>query len=190
MQNLLSNLPDEELTEAIKASDADAFKVLYLRYQKALYGFLWRRTRDPQTSQDLLQETFIRVWKYRLNLDPNRSIKAYLYRIAANLATDHSHKKSSRMAVFTDNPPGETASFQQDDIELREEILAAIELLPEPLKQVLTLNRFDGLKYREIAEALNISVKTVESRMSKALKNLREKLSPFFVATLFFDFFP
>ena len=180
---------DTELTEAIKASDADAFKTLYHRYYKALYRLLWRRTRDDEVCKDIGQEVFIRVWTTRHKLDSNRSIKAYLYRIANNLAIDHQRKKSTQMAHLSASRLQEPLSFPEDDIGLREQILAAIDALPQPLQLVLTLNRFDGLKYGEIAEVLDISIKTVESRMSKALKILRNKLQPLLSAIVVLDFF-
>ncbi len=185
---MLSNRSDNEVIEAIKSSDVDAFKVLYDRYHKSLFNFLWRRIRNHEVSKDLLQELFIRIWKNRMNLDSGRSITAYLYRIAHNLTIDHLRKKSVAQDYLADISD-EDMSFEEERFDLSDTILNTIHALPTPLQQVFTLNRFEGLKYREIADVLNVSIKTVESRMSKALRILREKLAPFLTSMIILNFF-
>lgn len=190
MPDSTSKLSDSELTEAIRNSDPKAFKIFYHRYFRAVYSKLWRKTRDPESAYDLMQDTFMRLWKNRRDLKPERSIKAYLFRITHNLAIDFGRKRSLDYDYFDKDVSVESRTLHQDEPgELEERVLAAITELPDPLQTVLTLNRFDGLKYREIAEALGISVKTVESRMSKALKILREKLHPLLIVAPFVDFF-
>jgi RNA polymerase sigma-70 factor (ECF subfamily) len=185
MANFPANTPDTELTAAIKASDHTAFKVLYYRYFEALFRFLWRQTSDEELAKDLLQEVFSRVWKNRENLDPQHSLKSYLYRIGHNLVIDHRRQSAHKPEHLEDNPAHEPAYFVEENFDLREQIQATIAALPEPVRLVFTMNRFDGIKYAEIAARLNISVKTVEARMSKALAILREKLAPFLVCLLF-----
>jgi RNA polymerase sigma-70 factor (ECF subfamily) len=182
MENFSADTPDAELAQAIKAADHTAFKVLYYRYFKALFHFLWRQTNNEELSKDLLQEVFSRVWKSRAHLDPRQSLKAYLYRIGHNLVIDHRRQSARQPEYLADNPGHEPADIVEENFELVENIQAAIQNLPEPVRLVFTMNRFDGAKYAEIAAALNISVKTVEARMSKALAILREKLAPFLMA--------
>ena len=184
-----SDLNDNELTIAIKRSDADAFKAFYHKYFKKIFQFLWGLTQNSEHARDLTQEAFLRIWVTRERLQPERSIKAYLYRIANNLAVDHLRKKRSQAEYLEQMPPGETASFQEENVLLREKILSSIEELPDPLRLVFTLSRFEDLKYTEIAEALEVSIKTVESRMSKALKILRKKVHPFLATILALHFF-
>jgi RNA polymerase sigma-70 factor (ECF subfamily) len=188
MGNFSANTPDAELALAIKASDHTAFKVLYYRYFEALFRFLWRQTDDEELSKDLLQEIFSRVWKSRAHLDPRQSLKAYLYRIGHNLVIDHRRQSAHKPEYLEDNPSHEPADFVEENFELAEKIQTAIRNLPEPVRLVFTMNRFDGAKYAEIAAALNISVKTVEARMSKALAILREKLAPFLMGLALFIF--
>jgi RNA polymerase sigma-70 factor (ECF subfamily) len=185
MRNFFANTPDNELAQAIKAADHTAFKVLYYRYFEALFRFLWRQTSDEELAKDLLQEIFSRVWKNRENLDPQQSLKAYLYRIGHNLVIDHRRQSVHKPDYLEDHPAGEPAYFVEENFDLREQIQATIAALPEPVRLVFTMNRFDGIKYAEIAARLKISVKTVEARMSKALAILREKLAPFLVCLLF-----
>jgi RNA polymerase sigma-70 factor (ECF subfamily) len=189
MGNFSVNTSDTELTAAIKASDHTAFKVLYYRYFEALFRFLWRQTSDEELAKDLLQELFSRLWKNRQNLDPQQSIKSYLYRIGHNLVIDHRRQSAHQPDYLEDNPANEPAYFAEENFELPEKIQAAIAALPEPIRLVFTMNRFDGIKYAEIAAMLDISVKTVETRMSKALAILREKLAPFLAGLLFWVLF-
>ncbi|MFQ5676141.1 MAG: RNA polymerase sigma-70 factor [bacterium] len=179
---------DEQLSLRIKRADADAFQHLYHRYFETLFAYLWRRTRDGEVSKDLAQETFLKLWTHRRSLDPAKSIKAYLYRIANNLSIDHQRKQSLEAAYAAREAQLGKAVMQQESPELTEAVHLAIANLPDAIRVVFTLNRFEGLKYREIAETLDISVKTVESRMSKALKILQEKLHPLLLTLLSLHF--
>lgn len=93
------NASDSDLVAAIRKSEAGAFKLLYFRYYEMLFTFLWRRTRERETAQDLVQELFARVWQQREKLAPAPSLKPYLYRIAHHLAIDHLRKKKSPAPV-------------------------------------------------------------------------------------------
>jgi RNA polymerase sigma-70 factor (ECF subfamily) len=184
MEKFSVNTPDAELAQAIKDSDHAAFKVLYYRYFEALFRFLWRQTGDSELSKDLLQEVFSRVWKNRGHLDPGQSLKSYLYRIGHNLVIDHRRQRAHKPQYLDEDPTSGPEYFTEEHFDFQEKLQAAIKSLPEPVRLVFTMNRFEGIKYADIAEALNISVKTVEARMSKALKILREKLAPFLVGVL------
>lgn len=182
------NAVELELIKAIRRDDKTAFKEFCRIYYDALYRFLWRKTRDEETAKDLAQELFLNIWTHRANLDETQSCKAYLYRAANNIAINHLKKKAIRQSYTVDSSATERTTVtdeQQDFQEYAEEILHD---LPEEQRLVFTLNKFEGLKYREIAEMLNISIKTVESRMSKALKALREKLGPLLSLVALFHF--
>jgi RNA polymerase sigma-70 factor (ECF subfamily) len=169
---------NEELTRAIKLSDRAAFRQLSERYYDSLYRFLWRKTRNDEAAQDLVQELFMNLWKMRAHLDENLSIKAYLYRAANNLAINHLRKKVLKQAHFIDNLADAHPGHSNEERELQECLDEALQDLPEAQRTVFMLNRFEGLKYAEIAEILQVSIKTVESRMSKTLKHLRQKFGP------------
>ena len=162
-----------QIIQGLKISDRQALKALYDTYYDPLYRFLWRKTRNEDTALDLIQDVFIRLWDSRNRLDEDQSIKAYLYRIAGNLAIDHLRRKVTAQAEDIDEMLHEPAHDPQTQYDIRHRIQKALDQLPEEIKTVFMLNRFDALKYAEIAEMLDISVKTVESRMSKALKRLR-----------------
>ncbi len=186
MPGFSSNTPDHILVEAVKASDHLAFKTLYYRYFEALFRFLWRQTNNEELAKDLLQELFGRVWKNRAHLDPQQPIKSYLYRIGHNLVIDHRRQNAHPVDSLEAHPEIEPAYSADEPFELQDKIQAAINALPEPVRLVFAMNRFDGVKYAEIAKVLNVSVKTVEARMSKALAMLRERLAPFLTISLLY----
>lgn len=175
-----SSVPDDQqLVQAILAGEEDAFRQLYYRYADPLFGFLWRKTRNKEVAQDLVQECFVRIWRARTRLDPKQSLKAFCYQIANNLAIDHLRKKTSGLEeVDADvNHHAPTTQIDESGFQTRAQVQKAVSQLPEAQRQVLCLSRFEGLKYAEIADVLNISVKTVETHMSRALKKLRQSLA-------------
>jgi len=171
----MNNASDQELSQAIRNSDAHAFKILYERYHRIIGHFIYQRTHSVDLTRDLLQDVFTRLWIKRDRLNPSKSIKAYLYRIAGNLVIDHIRKRTTERK-YSSNVRMKQPSSQDGLIELQTSIDMAVANLPEKARTVFMLSRYEGLKYVEIAEVCNISVKTVESRMSKALKLLQQAL--------------
>jgi RNA polymerase sigma-70 factor, ECF subfamily len=165
---------EKDLVLAVRQSDHDAFKELYFKYFQMLIRFAWFRVHSVDTAKELVQELFIRVWSSRKNLDPGKSIKAYLYRSLGNLIINHEKLKSSNN-ISLDNSdylePG-----KNENIDLQIDIRDAINSLPEKMKSVYMLSRYDGFSYDEIADICNISKKAVEKRMSKAFILLRKKI--------------
>ncbi len=169
------HLPDHKLTRAIKSSNVTAFEALYFRYYDSLYRFLWHRTYSIELTKDFIQEVFTRLWQHRRNLDTEKSIKAYLYQIANHLVIDHLRKKRSKKSYLSDLARKGCVS-ENSGIETQTSITIALGKLPEKLRTVFILSRYEGLKYHEIAEVCGLSIKTVESWMSQALRLLREEL--------------
>jgi RNA polymerase sigma-70 factor (ECF subfamily) len=169
-----SETGDEQLVEAIRNNNHDAFKELYYKYFDKLIRFAWYRLQSIETSRDLVQELFVRVWAARERLNPQKSIKAYLYRALNNLIINHFKLCSSHTLSLTNLDERKIKIEEEQDIVL--DVQSAINLLPEKLKIVFILSRVEGFKYSEIAEICNISVKAVEKRMSKAFIILRNYL--------------
>jgi len=185
-EEILSSQPDEYLTALIRSSDVIAFKELFFRHHQHLIQFVNSRINDVHFAEDIVQEIFIRVWSRRNDLKPDKSIKSYLFQIASRLIVDHYRKQNNRN-ISTDEFPNILDSFQITDgyeyIEKKEvfqKFESAIQLLPQQCRIIFILSRFDGLKYAEIADLLNISIKTVENQIGKALQRLRENLIPLF----------
>lgn len=164
---------DEELVKLIRKNDPDAFKELYYRYFKQLYRYAYYRLYAVETTRDLIQDLFSRVWSNRKNLDPKKPIKAYLYRSLTNIIINHSNLESSKNTSYS--KLDEETSGREDELDQQIDIQSAINELPENLKSVYLLSRVEGYKYKEISKILQISVKAVEKRMSKALTLLRKR---------------
>ncbi len=179
---------DKALIEAIRESDQQAFKEFYFRYFDNIYRFLYWRTRDEEISRDLTQELFLRLWRNRAGLNPNLSIKAYIFRAAGNLAIDHLRHRISEAIQPTEMPTLASPEDINRNMELKDELHRSLAQLPEDQRTIILMNRVEGMKYREIAEALDISIKTVEKKMSLALKFLRKSLKHLLVLILLVKF--
>jgi RNA polymerase sigma-70 factor (ECF subfamily) len=166
-------MTDQDLVIAIKLHDQAAFKELYYKYFKNLIRFAWYRLHSTETSRDLVQEVFYKIWSNREHLDPSKSIKAYLYKMLGNMIINQIALSSSN-TVSLDAIKEEDKSDNQKNIDLRIDIQIAIENLPDKLRHVYTLSRIEGFKYNEIAEICGISVKTVEKRMTQAFVKMRK----------------
>ena len=175
----------DQLALRIKLGDEQAFELLYRRFYVQLCTFTNKFLNDPEASQEIVQDVFAKIWEGRDEIDPGDSIKAYLYKIAQNLSINNLRRKKveSRYLeiykiVYLENlefPAYESMMVK----ELEENIANSIGKLPSQCRKVFELSRIEGLKYSEIAENLDISVKTVEAHMSKALKSLRIELSEY-----------
>lgn len=134
--------------------------------------------------EDLAQDVFLKLWEKRETILITTSFQAYLHRMAANEAISHLRrsKKWNEQLEIDELPPlsaAERSDSPSIEHELRAHIRQAIDRLPERCRAVFLLSRYEELSYREIAEKLDISIKTVENQMGKALKIMREQLKEF-----------
>jgi RNA polymerase sigma-70 factor (ECF subfamily) len=168
------------LARKIKRSDSAAFRSAFDSFQAKLFAFIRYKLGDSAVAEDILQEVFIKLWENRHQLKEDLSLKSYLYTIANNLALNHlRHTKivvRFQQEQKSEQQIGDSVHDELVKREIRENLLRTIEKLPEKNRMVFMLSRFDDLSYREIAEQLEISIKTVESHMGKALKLLRKEL--------------
>lgn len=149
----------------------------------------------PDLSKEVVQVAFIKLWENRYSLTAGLTIKAYLYKIIDNNCIDvlkHEQvKKKYREFILDSNLNKTEGGFENITVkQLAADIHKAIEELPEQMRKIFELSRYEGLKYADIAEHLNISVKTVETQMSRALAKLRKRLAAylplFYLLALFF----
>ncbi len=140
---------------------------------------------DEDDAREVVHLVFISLWEKREEIDFSKSVKSYLFTSVHNRSLNviRDRKKFSSEEV-PDMAGAWDVSAQIESMELEEKINEALGTLPEKCREIFELNRFDGLKYSEIATQLGISVKTVENQMSKALKILREKLSKYLTLLL------
>ncbi len=168
-----STANDEQLVKAIRQNDSEAFKRLYYKYFKPLIRFAWYRLYSMETVQDLVQETFLKVWINRQHLDPAKSIKAYLYKTLTNLIINYTKLHSSQ-TISLESLAESKSLNDGSKLELKLDIQDAVNRLPQKIKTVYMLSRYERFSYAEIAEICKISQKTVENRMSKAFNILRK----------------
>ena len=164
------------------------FEKLFREFFAPLSFYARKMVHDEDTAKDIVHAVFIKLWELRNDLKLDTSLKSYLYRAVHNRSLNHLRNQSR----FRSEEPGEytegTAEFNDDIIaaETEARIIMAIEGLPDRCAEVFRKSRFEDKKYREIAEEMKISVKTVEIQMSKALRILREELKDLLFLLLMF----
>ena len=179
----MEKFDDKIAIEALRQGDRNVFDALFRAYYQPLCNYACAMTQgDMDEAQDIVQERFFKLWEKRVELDITYSIKSYLYKMVYNACLNRiRHEKTKAKyklhnAHFLDENP----DIQLDTSnEIQENVQRAIATLPDQCRHVFELNRFEELKYREIAEHLGISIKTVENQMGKALKILRGELVDF-----------
>ncbi len=176
------NHDEQQLIRQIRDGHAAAFEAIFKRYHAALHRFVWHLTRSPEAADDVLQTLFLKIWRNRRDWQPKGSLSAYLFRAAKNAALNYLRQPGGpdgRPQTFADSDESSVSPEKiYDDEETLRIIRAAVDSLPEGCRTVFILSRYENKKYNEIAEILEISVKTVENQMGRALRLLRDKLVP------------
>ena len=178
-----------------QAGETAAFDALVRRYERELYGYLRRYVGDGNLAEDVFQNTFLQLYLKSGHYETGRRVRPWLYTIATHQAVDAMRRHGRRQAVSLEltreaGPDGEadglSASLEGRGIdpfdaasgrEQAERVRAAVNRLPDFLRQVLILAYYQGLKYREVADALDIPVGTVKSRLHAALGKLQEAMA-------------
>lgn len=180
----------DQLALRIKLGDTQAFELLFRKFYVRLFAFANKFLNDAEEAQEIVQEVFAKIWEGRDEIDPEDSLKSYIFKIAQNLSINklRRRKVESRYCeiyrlVYIEH---EEYSAHESLLarELQKDIAHSLGKLPAECRKVFELSREDGLKYKEIAVTLNISVKTVEAQMSKALRLLRVELSEYLTILL------
>lgn len=171
--------------EEIRSGNARAFSLLFDTYYEPLCDYAFRFCNGNQElTEDIVQEVFARIWERRANWMPKVTVKAYLYRSVHNQAISNLRKakhESPMNEVVEDTTAATDLTPIQElhNDELDQRIQQAIQNLPERRREILTLRMIHELSYKEIADALKISVNTVDTQLRRALKSLREDLQLF-----------
>ncbi len=168
--------------EALIQSDQSAFNRLFDEYHKPLYYFFIKYTGCAEDAEDLVQQSFIKIWQGRTGLSVHYSFSRQLFSVAKSCMIDHFRKQQRQSALrveYLANTNTKEPSVHITDFDLEQRIDRAIEHLPPSRRKVFRMSRIDGFTYQEIAEQLSVSVKTVESQIHKAIKQLRKALNIF-----------
>ena len=185
------DLTEIPVFESIKEGNESAFEMIFRTYYRSLCQYAYSFLNDKDEAEEVVQATFINVWEKKDTLQIETSFKSYLYRMVRNAclnAIKHEkvkHQYAVHQLAFGDNSI-ESVNQAVMRNELEWKIQEALKALPEQCRLVFQLSRFEELKYSEIAEQLNISIKTVENHMGKALKIMRDQLKEYLPLFLIF----
>jgi RNA polymerase sigma-70 factor (ECF subfamily) len=175
----LQNLTDNTLMMQVSDGDLDKLGLLYERHKKRLFGFFYNLGNNPSVSEDLVQNVFVRMLKYRKSYTGEGSFAAWMFRMARNVNYDH-HKKVGKERVAQGVSPEDANMGSEDDLnEALEQqgnaflVKKALSLLPTDKKEILLLSKYRELKFHEIGEILGCTEGAAKVRVHRALKDLR-----------------
>src|SRR5260370_30862634 len=164
--------PDEDLMLQVRDGAGETLGVLFDRYQTPLFNFYSKLTGDRILSEDLVQEVFLRILRYRQSYRPGTPFRSWMYRIARNARVDHLRKSRPQVAFGPEMvavPPSDSAQQEQEVLLLHRALMR----MPEDKREILILSRFHELKYEEIARLVACELATVRARLHRALQELR-----------------
>ncbi|MDQ3389497.1 MAG: sigma-70 family RNA polymerase sigma factor [Gemmatimonadota bacterium] len=189
----LKELDDSRVVAAFLDGNKRAFNELVERYQSRLLNFVYRTTGDRERAEDLVQETFIRVYRHLHRFDQSKKFSTWIYTIASNLAKNELRNRSRNPLVLfqmlknnwdADQRPleWEDNSYRPDDLyrkrHLRRQVETAVSQLPEHHRTVFILREMEGKTYEEIAEITRCNLGTVKSRLNRARNNFAQLIAP------------
>ena len=189
----LKDLTDSQVVQAFLDGEQRAFGELVRRYDNRLVNFVYRTVGDRERAQDLVQETFVRVYRHLHRFDQSKKFSTWIYTIASNLAKNELRNRSRNPLVLfqtlkqnwdADHRPleWEDTQFKPDDLFrkrfLREKVEAAVDQLPEHHRVVFVLRELQGKTYEEIAEITGCNLGTVKSRLNRARNNFAQIVAP------------
>jgi len=175
------DLNDGQLSGLMGKSDRKAFEQLFDRYWESLFAAARHRLQSEQLAKDVLQELFVELWEKRETLNIRSNVRGYLFtalkhRIINKIKAEATREKYEKMTIQFYETNGLATEHQFSRNYLQEEMEAKVEQLPDRCREVFELSRIEHLSHKEIGERLNISPKTVENHIGRALKVLRPYL--------------
>ena len=171
--------------------DRKSFEMLFRSHFKSMTRFAQRYVKDFETAKEIAQETFISLWEKRDSIDMSKPVKSYLTTSVYNKSLNYlrDNKKFDRdilsfegLYPLAEHDTGDKLVAAR----IEKKIKNAIDELPEKCREVFLMNRYENLKYQQIADKLKLSIKTVEAHISYALKHLRERLAEYITLILIF----
>ena len=175
------------LCRRLQASDRAAYERVFRLLHDRVFRYVRSLTKSSEVARDIIQDVFVRLWEAREQLDPSRSLEAYVYRMARNRVYNHERNRRTRadkrahlqaVAMAQEQgPPLPDSKFNANVLESN--LQSWIEELPDRQREALLLSRFEGLSHDEVAAVMDISPRTVNNHIVSALKKLRTRLRAF-----------
>lgn len=177
---------DKKVVELLRVGDIEAFEKVFFTFADRLYYFAFRYLRNQHDAEEIVQDVFVKLWENRAKLNEQLSFSGYIFTIARNTIFNQNRKKVNEQAyqeyvkVFLDNSTSKT----EDDLiysDIKAIVDKVVEDLPPQRKLIYKMSREKGLSYREIAQELGLSERTIEAHIRLALKTLTKVLDDHFV---------
>lgn len=172
---------DKEILKRLQHGDEGAFENIYRVYSPGLYGKLLRLLKSVSQTEEILQDVFIKIWEYRASIDPDKSFRAFLFKIAENKVYDFFRRnsrdqkfKAELIAISTENDQAIREYLNNDEKSVL--LQNAIGELPSQRQQVFRLIKLERRSYKEVSEQLGISLSTISDHIVKATKSVRARL--------------
>jgi RNA polymerase sigma-70 factor (ECF subfamily) len=193
--NQFRNISDNDLAHRIKRDEKDAFRELFERYAPKIYRFSISYLKNENDSEELVQNVFFKIWEKRGLLDTSQNVKAFIFKIAVNSIYDFIRRKNIEHAFedyarlnYTANENYTWHSVIFED--MKQNLQHLVSQLPEQQQKIFQLSKLEGLTNDEIAQKLNLSKRTVENHLYRALSFLKKHFkSESLIALLFFYLF-
>jgi len=179
-----TNDTEKEILLRLIQGDEQAFEKIYRLYSNRLYGKLLKLLKSVPQTEEIVQDVFLKIWEYRASIDPEKSFRAFLFKIAENKAFDFFRKAALHKAFET-----ELIALSTSNHTMLEELIAdeersvllekAINNLPPQRQQVFRLCKLERKSYTEVSQLLGISLSTISDHIVKATKSIRTQLEPY-----------
>ncbi len=176
----MNALSDNQLMQEVRDGKLDHLNLLFERYHRMLFSFFYNRNQDIHLSEDLVQNVFVRVLKYRHRFRGDGEFKHWLFHIARNVSSDHYRKKKVRYSESIDDWKDQITddhhipSESMIQKEQMKQLKTALDRLDPEKREVLMLSKLEGLRYKEIGERLGCSEGAVKVKVYRALKALKQ----------------
>ena len=168
-------MTDELLMEAVKNGDLQQASLLFDRYHKRLFNFLAKMTMERTIAEDLTQNVFLRMLKYRNSYREGAKFQSWIYQMARNVFVDHYQESKNKNGFVKMETLPDRMDEDYQDIEQQERLLhQSMQRLPEEQRELLVLTRFQHMKYEEVAEIMNTTVANIKVKVHRAINKLRE----------------
>ena len=175
------NLSEHDILLRLQSGDEYAFRILYERYSRLIYGNIMRFINDESVADDLLQDVFVKIWEHRASINPDLSFSAYLFTCSRNMVLNFKRRlkleiESAIHLAYDSTEFAESVDHIIHKKEIQTLIENVISQLPLQRQRIFRMCKLDGKSYQEVAEELQISVSTVRDHIVKANKFVKEVL--------------